>query len=127
LAKASPTVRQQLADLLTPKLPNGWLIVSNERAVEASNRTVLRLSQQSLVRHPQAPLGALLVTFAAYVMTPGADPVRQEDALDDDVTAFLFAVDSLGGNVAWSTCEKRLFDDVLGYEIALTITVNRPL
>jgi len=127
LAKAEKTVRQELADLLKPILPKGWVIVPNERAVEGTSHPVLRLSQQSLERHPQAPMGAHLVTFMATVIIPGADYVRSEDVLDDAVNAFLFAVDSLpGGSVAWGTADKKFFEDALGYEISLTVTVQKP-
>jgi hypothetical protein len=122
----STTVRAELAALLAPLLPKDWLIVPNERAIETANRTVLRLSQQSIQRHPQAPLGAVLVTFKAAVIDPGTDIERAEDNLDDAVTSLLFAIDALGGSVAWTDANKALFESNLGYEISLTVTVSKP-
>jgi hypothetical protein len=120
------SIRSQLEALLKPVLPKGWVIISNERGSDVQTKTVLRLSQQSLKRHPQAPLGALLVTFTARVIAPGDDFEKSEDVLDDAVTSFIFAVDGLGGSVAWTDAKKVLFDDALAYDIELTITVDRP-
>lgn len=112
--------------MLKPLLPKKWEIVTVERDLDIKTAPVLRISQQSIVRHPQAPLGSLLVSFIVQIIAPGIDFSKSEDLLDDDVMTLIFAIDSLGGSIAWTSCQKGQVGDSLAYVLDLTITVDKP-
>lgn len=124
------SARAELAALIEPLLPGTWKFVPNERNIDAIAQPVLRLSQQSIVRHPTAPTSHLLVTFTLRVIAPGLDPARAEDDLDELVGMLLLLLESLPPTIAWSGPADKVLTAPeggnLAYDIPLTITVKKP-
>lgn len=113
--------RAILAAHLKPLLPTSWRIITNEANTDTPNSTVVKISQQSFKRLPEAPQGAHLIEFVVAITTPYTDLAKAEDQLDDDMNAFIHALDELAG-VAWSEATKVAVEGRgLGYDITLTI------
>ncbi|MFP7760908.1 hypothetical protein [Marisediminicola sp. LYQ85] len=122
------SARSELAALLTPLLPKTWKVITTETNVDKLDRTLLRLRQTTIARHPAAPLSKHLVTFEVRVTVPGVDAAKAEDRLDAELAILLFAINSLGGSIAWDTATKGLDPDTQGlaYELTLTASIDRP-
>jgi len=119
--------RGLLLGYLKPVLPSDWKLIASEAEVQDSRGTVLRLSQRSITRHPASPNGAHLNSFILTVAVVNQDIALSEDLLDDAVDTLLFAIDGLGGTVAWTTCEKGITNlgfEALSYDITLTIATG---
>jgi hypothetical protein len=124
---ASTSPREMLATFLAPLLPSGWRITTNEKPLDGIHGTVLQLNQRRIIRTPGAPLGAHDIEFVVTVSMPyNADYQAAEDALDDGISALLFALDDLAGGI-WSEADKTIDSQTnrLTYQITLTVTVSK--
>lgn len=124
------TARSELTALLIPLLPRDWKFVPNNRNIDVTSTPVLRLSQQSIQRHPTSPNSKLLVTFNLQIIAPGTDLARVEDDLDELVGLLLLVLETLPPAVAWSGPADKVLTSQdggnLAYDVPLTITVNKP-
>lgn len=118
------TPREELVAVLQPLLPKPWLIITSERAADASG-TTLRLQQRKIRRLAVAGTGVHEIDFDATLAVPGEDADRVEDDLDDELTAFVFALDS--ARIKWDEWTKSYFTDIgaLGYQATITITASK--
>lgn len=115
--------RAQLAAALKPLLPSQVKLVNVPRSLDGieTNKPVVLLYREKLAKAPNA-LGDYLATFALWVITPGIDPQRAEDALDDILDDVILALDSISF-VQWTTAERSTFGDsqAPAYRIDLTV------
>lgn len=121
------SVRSELAAALKPLLPNTVKIIDVPRSIDGmeSKRPVVMLYRESRAKAPNA-LGDYFDTFALYVVTPGVDTRRSEDALDDTLDAVIAALDAIKW-LQWTSAERSLFGDnqAPAYKITLTIVYNK--
>lgn len=121
------SVRSELADALKPLLPASVKIIDVPRSIDGmeAKRPVVLLYRESRSKAPNA-LGDYFDTFAMYVVTPGVDTRRSEDALDDTLDSVIEALDAIKW-VQWTTAERSLFGDnqAPAYKITLTIVYNK--
>lgn len=121
------SVRSELAAALKPLLPASMKIIDVPRSIDGieAKRPVIVLYRESRAKAPNA-MGDYFDTFALYVITPGVDVRRSEDALDDSLDAVVDALDAIKW-VNWSIAERSLFGDnqAPAYKITLTIAYNK--
>jgi len=121
------SVRSELADALKPLLPATVKIIDVPRSIDGmeSKRPVIMLYRESRAKAPNA-IGDYFDTFALYVVTPGVDTRRSEDALDDTLDSVIEALDAIKW-VQWTTAERSVFGDnqAPAYKITLTIVYNK--
>lgn len=121
------SVRSELADALKPLLPNSIKIIDVPRSIDGieSKRPVVMLYRESRAKAPNA-LGDYLDTFTMYVVTPGVDVRRAEDALDDTLDQVINALDTITW-LNWSNAERSVFGDnqAPAYKITLVIAYNK--
>lgn len=121
------SVRSELAAALKPLLPNTVKIIDVPRSIDGmeAKRPVVMLFRESRAKAPNA-IGDYFDTFALYVVTPGVDTRRSEDALDDTLDAVIDALDGVKW-VQWTTAERSVFGDnqAPAYKITLTIVYNK--
>lgn len=121
------SVRSELAAALKPLLPASMKIIDVPRSIDGieAKRPVVVLYRESRAKAPNA-IGDYFDTFALYVITPGVDVRRSEDALDDSLDAVVEALDSIKW-LNWSVAERSLFGDnqAPAYKITLTIAYNK--
>lgn len=121
------SVRSELAAALKPLLPATVKIIDVPRSIDGmeAKRPVVMLFRESRAKAPNA-IGDYFDTFALYVVTPGVDTRRSEDALDDTLDAVIDALDGVKW-VQWTTAERSVFGDnqAPAYKITLTIVYNK--
>jgi hypothetical protein len=121
------SVRSELAAALKPLLPSTVKIIDVPRSLDGleAKRPVVMLYRESRAKAPNA-LGDYLDTFSLYVVTPGVDVTRAEDALDNTLDQVIDALDQVKW-LNWSTAERSLFGDAQApaYKITLTIAYNK--
>lgn len=121
------SVRSELAAALKPLLPASMKIIDVPRSIDGieAKRPVVVLYRESRAKAPNA-IGDYFDTFALYVITPGVDVRRSEDALDNSLDAVVEALDSIKW-LNWSVAERSLFGDnqAPAYKITLTIAYNK--
>lgn len=121
------SVRSELAAALKPLLPATVKIIDVPRSIDGmeAKRPVVLLFRESRAKAPNA-MGDYFDTFALYVITPGVDTRRSEDALDDTLDAVIDALDQVKW-LQWTTAERSVFGDnqAPAYKITLTIVYNK--
>lgn len=121
------SVRSELAAALKPLLPATIKIIDVPRSIDGmeSKRPVVLLYRETREKAPNA-IGDYFDTFALYVVTPGVDVRRSEDALDDTLDQVIDALDQITW-LQWTTAERSLFGDnqAPAYKITLTIVYNK--
>jgi hypothetical protein len=121
------SVRSELAAALKPLLPASVKIIDVPRSIDGmeAKRPVVLLFRESRAKAPNA-MGDYFDTFALYVITPGVDTRRSEDALDDTLDAVIDALDQVKW-LQWTTAERSVFGDnqAPAYKITLTIVYNK--
>lgn len=123
-AAPDPTAREWIEAELAPLLPKRWQLVWDEGSADDTGRTRLRLTQQSIERHPGTGTAAThLVTFAATLTVPADDFRKVEAQLDDDMELLLWAIDSI--YLPWTKADKGLFGNRMGYQFTLQTTTYR--
>lgn len=121
------SVRSELAAALKPLLPASVKIIDVPRSIDGleAKRPVVLLYRESRAKAPNA-MGDYFDTFALYVVTPGVDVRRSEDALDDTLDAVIDALDQVKW-LQWTSAERSIFGDnqAPAYKITLTIVYNK--
>jgi len=121
------SVRSELAAALKPLLPASVKIIDVPRSIDGmeAKRPVVLLYRESRAKAPNA-MGDYFDTFALYVVTPGVDVRRSEDALDDALDAVVDALDQIKW-LQWTSAERSIFGDnqAPAYKITLTIVYNK--
>jgi hypothetical protein len=121
------SVRSELAAALKPLLPATVKIIDVPRSIDGmeAKRPVVLLYRESRAKAPNA-MGDYFDTFALYVVTPGVDVRRSEDALDDALDSVVDALDQITW-LNWSIAERSLFGEnqAPAYKITLTIAYNK--
>lgn len=121
------SVRSELADALKPLLPATVKIIDVPRSIDGieAKRPVVMLYRESRAKAPNA-MGDYFDTFSMYVVTPGVDVRRSEDALDDTLDSVIDALDQITW-LNWSVAERSLFGEnqAPAYKITLQIAYNK--
>jgi hypothetical protein len=121
------SVRSELADALKPLLPATVKIIDVPRSIDGieAKRPVVMLYRESRAKAPNA-IGDYFDTFSMYVVTPGVDVRRSEDALDDTLDSVIDALDQIKW-LNWSVAERSLFGEnqAPAYKITLQIAYNK--
>lgn len=121
------SVRSELAAALKPLLPASIKIIDVPRSIDGieAKRPVIMLYRESRAKAPNS-MGDYFDTFALYVITPGVDTRRSEDALDNTLDQVVDALDQIKW-LNWSIAERSVFGDnqAPAYKITLTIVYNK--
>lgn len=121
------TVRSELAAALKPLLPRQTKIVDTPRSIDGleTNRPVVMLYRETLTKAPNA-IGDYFSTFALWIISPGIDPVRAENALDSLLDQVIVALDQVSW-LNWTAAERSVFGDnqAPAYKINLTVVTNK--
>lgn len=115
--------RLVLERVLRPLLPEGWQLVSDEHVPDDTNQTRVVLSQRTVQRLTAAGTGVHAIGYTVTVSVPGVEMTAAERRLDDELDAFLWAVDRAG--YVWTTATKAIYDGRLGYQLEMTMTTTR--
>ena len=89
---ASDTARDQLAKLLEPLLPDGWVLAPYAKDPGRVDGVLVMLHATEVRPAPSAPGGAVEVDYTVSVSVPQVDTVVAQSALDDDVTTLTLAL-----------------------------------
>lgn len=125
LTVADKPARAVLVDLVRPLVPKQWVLVDDESAQPDEQRTRVRFAQRKIAPGALGSARVHLVTFQATITVPGDTLSDSEKRLDDDLDAFLFALDS--ANIPWTEATKGRYADEnnrLGYSLEITIYTN---
>jgi len=121
------SIRSDLAAALKPLLPARIKIVDTPRSIDGleSNKPVIMLYRETLAKAPNA-IGTYLNTFVIWIISPGIDPVRAENTLDDLLDEVVVALDQVKW-LNWTTAERSVFGDnqAPAYKINLTIISDK--
>lgn len=121
------SVRSELAAELKPLLPATVKIIDVPRSIDGieAKRPVVMLYRESREKAPNG-MGDYFDTFTMYVVTPGVDVTRAEDALDDTLDSVIDALDRIKW-LNWSVAERSLFGEnqAPAYKITLQIAYNK--
>jgi hypothetical protein len=121
--------RTVLADVLRPLLPAKarWQLIDHEAPADDSNRTRVRISQRTISHSTTGSSRMHTIGFQLVVTVPTETLEAAEAALDDDVDAFLHALDA--AQVPWTTATKGRYADEggrLGYTIDGVEMITNP-
>lgn len=121
------SVRSELAAALKPLLPAKTKIIDSPRSIDGleANKPVVMLYRETVEKAPNA-IGDYFNTFAIWVISPGIDPVRAEDALDDQLDDLIQALDQISW-LNWQSAERSVFGDnqAPAYKVKLTVVTNK--
>lgn len=125
----SVPARQVLVDALRPLLPAKarWQLIDHEGAADDSARTRLRITQQTITHSSTGSSAMHTVGFQLVITVPTETLEAAETQLDDDLDAFLHALDAAG--VPWTTATKGRYADEggrLGYTVAGVELITNP-
>lgn len=125
----SEPARTVLGKVLQEHFPldAGWQLVEHEGTVDDSARTRVRVAQRTILHSDTGYSGDHRVGFQVTITIPTDGLDTAEVALDDEMEAFLWALDA--GDVPWTSAEKGKFADEggrLGYQLDITIRTSRP-
>ncbi|MBH0054482.1 hypothetical protein I6E74_09925 [Salinibacterium sp. SWN139] len=114
------SIREQLADAITPLLPSTWKIVPNQVGVETLSKVTVVIKHLQMSKFPEAPIGHLQHELTITIIDPHTDQVRAENALDDSVLELVTALDSIPGLII--KLAKKVFTDetYLGWDVEIT-------
>lgn len=116
-----PTVRSQLVDLLTARLPQTWEVRAGLGGLD--NLTVPTVAVWTHELEPGPARGLRTHTLRVRLLSPLSDPDQVEDALEVDVALLCAAIESLDP-ITWSTAERGIHADTYH---AYTLTVSVPV
>lgn len=119
--------RRLLADTLRPLFPAKarWHLVEGEQPADDSSRTRVRIAQRTISHSDSGDPTMHLIGFRVTITVPTDTLEGAEAQLDDDLEAFLHALDA--ADVPWERAEKGQFADEggrLGYGLDITIRTN---
>lgn len=121
------TVRSELAAALKPLLPPRTKIIDTPRSIDGleANKPVVMLYRETLTKAPNA-IGDYFSTFALWIISPGVDPVRAENALDNLLDQVVVALDQVSW-LNWTGAERSVFGDnqAPAYKVNLTVVTNK--
>lgn len=121
------STRKQLATALKPLLPSKVKIIDVPRSIDGLevNRPVVLLYREKRAKAPNA-IGDYQDTFALWIITPGIDPARAEDALDDILDDVILAIDGIKW-IQWTSADRSVFGDAQApaYRIDITVIANK--
>lgn len=121
------SVRSDLANALKPLLPARTKIIDTPRSIDGleAKTPVVMVYRESLGKAPNA-IGDYFNTFALWIISPGVDPVRAENALDDLLDEVVVALDQISW-LNWTTAERSVFGDAQApaYKVNLTVVTNK--
>jgi hypothetical protein len=127
LEVADKAARLVLVELLQPLLPKRWTWIADEAAATDSDRPRARASQRKIEPGGTGAGTRHWVTFALTVTVPSGDGLAAAEVqLDDDIDAFLHALDSV--RIPWSEANKQRFADEgnrLGYQVDIRIYTTK--
>lgn len=119
--------RKAVAAALKPMLPSRVKLIDVPRSIDGLevNKPVVLLYREKRSKAPNA-IGDYQDTLALWVITPGVDPARAEDALDDILDDVILAVDSVK-QIQWTSADRSIFGDsqAPAYRIELTVIANK--
>lgn len=115
--------RQQLLDALRPLCPDAWLIVTDERKRDDTERVLLQLLQRTIEPPTDGARKNHPIGFLATISVAGTDLGAAEDELDDQMVEFLHALS--GARISWTTATKALYEGRLGYQLNININSRK--
>jgi hypothetical protein len=121
------SIRSDLVAALKPLLPARIKYVDSPRALDGleAKTPVVQVYRESVAKAPNAQ-GNYFNTFALWIISPGVDVPRAEDALDDLLDLVVVALDQVSW-LNWTTAERSVYGDAEkpAYKINLTILSNK--
>ena len=121
------SIRSDLAAALKPLLPARTKIIDTPRSIDGleSKTPVVMVYRETLAKAPNA-IGTYFNTFALWIISPGVDPIRAENALDDLLDEVVVALDQISW-LNWTTAERSVFGDnqAPAYKVNLTVIGNK--
>jgi hypothetical protein len=123
---AEKTTREQLVEALAPLLPKSWKVVPFSRNLDTIAAPTVMVHASRIEKMPEAPGARHTVTFTVSVFDPHDDPSRAQGALDDEVIALIFALDTIR-YVKWTSAEASQLgqDGPLGWDITLELSTKK--
>lgn len=121
------SIRSDLAAALKPLLPARVKIVDVPRSLDGlePNKPVIMLYRETVEKAPNS-IGDYFNQFVIWVVNPGVDIPRAENALDDLLDQVLVALDDITW-LNWRNAERSVFGDqqAPAYKINLTVVTNK--
>lgn len=121
------SIRSDLAAALKPLLPARIKIVDVPRSLDGlePNKPVIMLYRETVEKAPNS-IGDYFNQFVIWVVNPGVDIPRAENALDDLLDQVLVALDDITW-LNWRNAERSVFGDqqAPAYKINLTVVTNK--
>lgn len=117
------SVRSDVAAALKPLLPTRIKIIDVPRSLDGleANHPVVVLYRESVKPAPNA-MGTCLNSMSLWIINPGADLTRAENALDALLDEVLGALDDIMW-LNWETAERSVFGDNQAPAYKITMTV----
>lgn len=121
------SLRSELIAALKPLLPAKTKLVDIPRSIDGleSGRPVIMVYRENVTKAPNG-IGTYFNSFALWIVNPGADPSRAEDALDVLLDQVIEALDTLKW-LNWTNAERSVFGDnqAPAYKITLQLVSEK--
>ncbi len=121
------SIRSDLAAALKPLLPARIKIIDVPRSLDGlePNKPVVMLYRETVEKAPNS-IGDYFNQFVIWIVSPGIDVPRAENALDDLLDQVLVALDDITW-LNWRNAERSVFGDqqAPAYKINLTVVTNK--
>lgn len=124
---ANVPARTVLVDALRPLLSKRWQLIDHEGAADDSTRTRVRVGQRTITHSSTGMAAMHVVGFELTITVPTETLESAEAQLDDDMDAFLHALDA--ADIPWTTATKSRYSDEggrLGYTVAGVELITNP-
>lgn len=119
-------LRTDFTDALRAALPPTWKVYGYGPMLDNPQHVTLICRQKRVEPTKGAPRRYRDAGFTIALVEPGIDPLKVEDALDNDVETLLDALEALPfPGLQFESAERVLFDNRFhGYDVAVTITTE---
>ena len=114
-------LRAWFSGQVKPSIPKSWRYIPNQDTPKTITVPTLVYKLLEIEPLPEAPIGALRNRIVLSLISPHEDDVKAENALDNDVIAFITALDP-HSYIAWESARKVRDDKTnrLGWDITVT-------
>lgn len=126
MAASEDSPRAILKGFLQPLLPEHWKFITHEGDLDALAVTTVFIRQKRIGVLPEAPLGLHKIEFTVSVATSSTDLTTAEDVLDDELNAFLHAVEA-SPSILWTGDADKVLvtSQNIGYDFTLSLTSRK--
>lgn len=127
MSDETPTVREYVLGLLTPRVPEDWKIEGGiPSSMQSLAGPLMWLEYTAFEPLPEAPLAKIAATVDVCIVTNKTDVRKGEAAADESVAELFEAVYAAPAVYRISATKSVFWDAYFGWRLSITISTTNP-